>query len=100
MLLNLVCAFAMLMLLLFGWIKVQSAARRFAQEHPETGPFRLVGGGCGGHGHGQPQDHGHQGPTAGQIVITKHPDTVAQEEQGGCSTCDNTACKGRPPRTK
>lgn len=34
--------------LLLGWILVQEVARRFARAHPELGPFREEGGGCGG----------------------------------------------------
>jgi hypothetical protein len=99
MLLNLICAFVLLMLLLLGWIKVQTAARRFAQEHPETGPFRLVGGGCAGQGHGQKLEPSHHGKRAVPIVVTQHPETDAQETQGGCSSCNNTACKGMRPES-
>ncbi len=35
--------------LLLGWVAVQEMARRFARAHPELGPFREEGGGCGGH---------------------------------------------------
>jgi hypothetical protein len=38
----------LLMALMPGWIEVQRAARRVAAQHPETGPLRLVGAGCGG----------------------------------------------------
>ena len=34
--------------LLLGWIAVQHAARRFARRHPELGPAREEGSGCGG----------------------------------------------------
>ena len=30
-----------------GWIGVQHLARRFAARHPEFGPAREEGGGCG-----------------------------------------------------
>ena len=33
--------------LLFGWTQVQRLARRFAERHPEFGPAREEGGGCG-----------------------------------------------------
>lgn len=34
--------------LLAGWIGVQHLARIFAARHPEFGPAREEGGGCGG----------------------------------------------------
>ena len=34
--------------LLAGWIGVQHLARLFAARHPELGPAREEGGGCGG----------------------------------------------------
>ncbi|PLX34010.1 MAG: chemotaxis protein [Hyphomicrobiales bacterium] len=33
--------------LLIGWLAVQSLSRRFAEAHPEFGPAREEGGGCG-----------------------------------------------------
>lgn len=36
-------------LLLFAWLLVQLAARRFAAAHPEFGPAREDGAGCGSH---------------------------------------------------
>ena len=33
--------------LLIGWLVVQQVARRFAKTHPEFGPYREEGGGCG-----------------------------------------------------
>ena len=33
---------------LLGWIWVQGAYARFASRHPERGPYREDGGGCGG----------------------------------------------------
>jgi hypothetical protein len=30
-----------------GWLLVQALARRFATRHPEFGPAREEGGGCG-----------------------------------------------------
>ncbi|MDH5632161.1 MAG: hypothetical protein OEZ10_04120 [Gammaproteobacteria bacterium] len=32
-----------------AWLLVQTAARRFADRHPELGPAREEGGGCGSH---------------------------------------------------
>ena len=34
-------------ILLGGWVLVQHSARWFAQRHPEFGPAREEGGGCG-----------------------------------------------------
>jgi len=34
-------------LLLLGWLVVQSIARLFARKHPEFGPAREEGAGCG-----------------------------------------------------
>lgn len=31
-----------------GWLYVQDLYRRFARRHPELGPFRQEGQGCGG----------------------------------------------------
>ena len=36
-----------ILLLLPGWVVVQRAYTLFAQRHPEMGPFRKDGGGCG-----------------------------------------------------
>ncbi len=33
---------------LVGWLYVQELYRRFAAQHPELGPFRSEGAGCGG----------------------------------------------------
>jgi hypothetical protein len=35
---------------LFIWIVVQKFSRKFASTHPEFGPIREEGGGCGGGG--------------------------------------------------
>lgn len=40
-------AMVLLPLLMFGWLVVQGIARRFARAHPEFGPPREEGGGCG-----------------------------------------------------
>ena len=34
--------------LMAGWICVQHLARTYAERHPELGPAREEGGGCGG----------------------------------------------------
>jgi hypothetical protein len=68
MLITLAAAVALLFGLLAGWIAVQRAARKVAAAHPECGPLRLVGGGCGGHG---------SGPS-------------------GCGACANEDCKTYP----
>jgi hypothetical protein len=34
-------------LLLLGWLTVQSLARLYARAHPDLGPYREEGGGCG-----------------------------------------------------
>jgi hypothetical protein len=65
-------AMLILLALMSGWIWVQRAAQRVAEAHPEFGPFRIVGGGCGGHGHG----HAAEPP----------PPPAA------CEACDNGSC--------
>jgi hypothetical protein len=50
MLLKLFYAIGALLLLLLGWVAVQSMARKAAERQPECGPFRVAGGGCGGCG--------------------------------------------------
>ena len=40
-------AIGLILLVLVGWILVQLAARRFAAKHPEFGPAKEEGGGCG-----------------------------------------------------
>ncbi len=40
-------AMAVILLMLLGWIGVQHLARLFAARHPEFGPAREEGGGCG-----------------------------------------------------
>lgn len=37
-------------IVLAGWLLVQFASREFARRHPEFGPPREAGGGCGGSG--------------------------------------------------
>ncbi|MDD3519170.1 MAG: hypothetical protein PHQ14_12550 [Chromatiales bacterium] len=40
-------AIAIIFLLFLGWVVVQHLARTFARRHPEFGPAREEGGGCG-----------------------------------------------------
>ena len=40
-------AAGLILLVLVGWILVQHSARKFAARHPEFGPAREEGGGCG-----------------------------------------------------
>ena len=42
-----VIASVAIMVLLCGWLFVQQLARRFAARHPEFGPAREEGSGCG-----------------------------------------------------
>jgi len=44
---NFLIASGIIMLVLFGWIAVQNLARRFAERHPEFGPY-VEKRGCGG----------------------------------------------------
>jgi len=48
MLQNLITACVLIFSLMAGWIVVQYLARAFAARHPELGPAREEGGGCGG----------------------------------------------------
>lgn len=41
-------AMALIMIMLTGWIAVQQVYRLFARRHPEFGPYREEGAGCGG----------------------------------------------------
>lgn len=40
-------AMLLILLMLLGWICVQQLARLYARRHPEFGPAREEGGGCG-----------------------------------------------------
>ena len=40
-------AIAVILVILLGWVWVQGRARRFAARHPEFGPAREEGAGCG-----------------------------------------------------
>jgi hypothetical protein len=42
-----VIASVAILVLLCGWLFVQQLARRFAAQHPEFGPAREEGSGCG-----------------------------------------------------
>jgi hypothetical protein len=45
--LDMLIAAGVILLVLLGWIRVQQGARDFAARHPEFGPPREEGGGCG-----------------------------------------------------
>jgi len=47
MLNNYLIAMLVIPALLFGWLLVQYLAREFARRHPEFGPVREDGHGCG-----------------------------------------------------
>jgi len=40
-------AIGLILLMLIGWVLVQQAARRFAARHPQFGPAKEEGSGCG-----------------------------------------------------
>jgi hypothetical protein len=82
MLVTLIATIVLLLALMMVWIEVQRMARHVAEQHPEAGPLRLVGGGCGGQGHGADA----QGEKA---AVTHKPPPASK----GCATCANTACK-------
>lgn len=42
-----IIAMAVILAVLSGWVLVQHGARLFAARHPEFGPAREEGGGCG-----------------------------------------------------
>lgn len=48
MLITYAITFLIILGLLAGWIGVQHLSRMFAARHPEFGPAREEGGGCGG----------------------------------------------------
>lgn len=48
MLLKMLFTILALLAMLGLWLGIQALARRTAQQHPEYGPFREAGGGCGG----------------------------------------------------
>jgi len=45
--LDIIIAIAIILLLLIGWIIVQQLSCLYAKKHPEFGPAREEGGGCG-----------------------------------------------------
>jgi hypothetical protein len=90
MLTTLLITIGVLMALMAGWIEVQRAARRAAAQHPEAGPLRLIGGGCGGHGHGQ-ENSGDEAASVPKPLAATRASAAAPAE--GCATCVNTACK-------
>lgn len=95
--LEVLAAAAVLLALMIGWIRVQEAAARFAAANPDRGPFRVVGGSCGGHGHGDEAP-----PPAGPArVVPIASEPAAPAAAGGCGSCSNTACEmsgGSAPR--
>ena len=40
-------AISIILVIMLGWVVVQQIARVFAARHPEFGPAREEGGGCG-----------------------------------------------------
>ena len=48
MIFNFLIACVLILSLLAGWVGVQHLARLYAARHPEFGPAREEGGGCGG----------------------------------------------------
>lgn len=44
---NFLIAMAVIFALMYGWIWVQQAARKYAAKHPEFGPAKEEGLGCG-----------------------------------------------------
>lgn len=51
-------AFGVILTAMAGWLVVQMLARRFAARHPEFGPAREEGGGCGSGSCGSCGGHG------------------------------------------
>lgn len=47
MLIKILITVALIMLLMLTWVSVQHLARLFAARHPQFGPAREEGGGCG-----------------------------------------------------
>ncbi len=45
---NYLIAVGAILLMLVGWIAVQQVTRLYSMRHPEFGPHREEGGGCGG----------------------------------------------------
>ena len=45
--LDMLIATGVILLVLLGWIRVQQGSRDFAERHPEFGPAREEGKGCG-----------------------------------------------------
>jgi len=92
MIVSLIAAFILLLGLMMAWIEVQRMARHVAEQHPEAGPLRLVGGGCGGHGHAP-------SPLAPKSAEAKLAEAKCVEAKAaakpaeGCAACTNTACK-------
>ena len=47
MIIKIIIAITLIFSLLLGWLFVQSLARLYAKRHPELGPAREEGQGCG-----------------------------------------------------
>jgi hypothetical protein len=92
MIFSLIATMVLLMALMLAWIEVQRMARHVSEQHPEFGPLRLVGGGCGGQGHGEDR----HGAKAAAALGPKMNKPVAAPAEG-CASCDNTACKPGAP---
>ena len=91
MLTSLLSTIVLLTLLMTGWIVVQRAARAVAAQHPEAGPLRLIGCGCGGQGHGD------AAPPPVQPARLVAPRRSAKASAEGCAGCSNTDCKPASP---
>jgi len=87
---TLITTVGLLMALMAAWIEIQRAARRMAEQHPESGPLRLVGGGCGGQGHGDAHGKG-AASLLNPALRAATSESAAPAE--GCASCANTACK-------
>jgi len=44
---NLLVTIAIIFILLMAWVLIQQAARKFAANHPDLGPVKEEGLGCG-----------------------------------------------------
>ena len=64
-------ATGLILLALLGWIRVQQAARDYAARHPEFGPAKEEGGGCGGCGAGGCHGSGGQCAARPQTTLEK-----------------------------
>lgn len=67
MLLNMGLAGGLILFALLGWVRIQQLARDFAARHPEFGPAKEEGGGCGS-GSCAGGCHGDHAGSAGQCL--------------------------------